>query len=589
MKKTLAIILAVAMLLLCCGCGKVLDPSKKIVSSDTSSSEDDKPGVIKMDEGEPTKSAIPLYGDFDVSKLPTAEYGVVPVGTNTAWNASGMIKNGNTDKEAAEYRNRVLNTPNTQDIYSITGTTYYVSARGSDDNNGLSPTTPFQTVKAPIFSSNVLKPGDAVLFERGGLWRLSSQFRCKAGVIYGSYGSGPKPAFYMSPYNFAQKPFWTQSNRQNIWKASVSDSDVGLLVFNHGEIVGVKKTNGLIALEKNGDYYFNRNDDTLYVYYDGGNPGAKFNDIECGLNKTAFAMYRAPGAVLDNLTIKYCGRHGINIANSDNNKITNCEFGFIGGARQDASDNYSVRLGNAIQMWNTVDGHVVDNNWIYQIYDTGITFQGDYSEISNNDKPYGDKPEIRKLNVYRNISYTNNLIEYCSMSFEWWNGDEKFYPSSADPSSYKENGETTRVENFKVTNNISRFAGYGWGAQRLDHTGSHLMCYKHSFPFSKNIDISDNIFDLSYSWMVRWEFNNSLHAKAYDNAGNQIDVPNNSVWPKEWKFKNNTYYQTNARFNEGMWYNSQSKAVDQDSLASAVRAIESSPKLVKWIDYSKVS
>ena len=49
------------------------------------------------------------------------------------------------------------------------GTTYYVSASGSDENNGTTENTPFKTIEK--VNSLSLSTGDEVCFKRGDLWR----------------------------------------------------------------------------------------------------------------------------------------------------------------------------------------------------------------------------------------------------------------------------------------------------------------------------------------------------------------------------------------------------------------------------------
>ncbi|MBY0587574.1 hypothetical protein K2X85_10375 [bacterium] len=81
-------------------------------------------------------------------------------------------------------------------------TTYYVSASGSDSNNGLSAATPFKTLaKAGTLS---LGPGDQLLLERGSVWRgerlrLNSVNGSDANpATIGAYGVGDKPTIYGS-------------------------------------------------------------------------------------------------------------------------------------------------------------------------------------------------------------------------------------------------------------------------------------------------------------------------------------------------------------------------------------------------------
>lgn len=565
MKKIIAVFMALTLTLLICGCGKSLaKPSKKLPADNTSSDEISEEAEGDYEEKIIVGSTAPVVGDavydleFNTADIETVEYGTHGPTLKTKWDASSTVTSSESDKEAAALRNKILSTGNTDEIYNITGKKYYVSPKGNDDNDGLTPATAFKTVNSKAFTSMV-KPGDAVLFERGGVWRLSNSIKAREGVTYGSYGTGEKPAFYMSPYNYAMPEFWLPSKRENIWKVSAADNDIGLIVFNEGEIVGDKKSSGLVALEKTGDYFYNREQDTVYVYCDKGNPGKVFNDIEICFSKAVFSVSRVENVTIDNLKIKYGGSMAVSMVTSDGSTVTNCEIGFIGGAYQNVKE--MLRYGNAIQQWNSVYNQVVENNWIYQVYDTAISWQGDYSWIMSNDVVYNEDKTINydlsRIDQYKNISYCNNLIEYCAMSIEFWHASR----TAADK---EKKLCRAPVENFDCSNNISRFAGYGWTTQRADHVGSHIMVYSRAFPEAKNCKIQNNIFDCSYSYMVRWDFNNSKYNAGFDISGN-------------------TYYQRKAKVNEGMWYGSMISATNQSTLESAVSIFDKSPKLVKWI------
>lgn len=574
MKKILAFALAVMMVILCCACGgdtgkdvsskptgnndstvssnDSITSSDEEVSSESSKKEDttNKNGSVVV--GDTAYESFIIDEDSNVKFEGATKGGISSL--DTPWNATGLKKTGYYDAEAKTVRESIMNTPNTMDIYGdkITGKVYYVSPDGDDNNDGLSPKTAIKTLDADKFLMNDFQPGDAVLFERGGIWRVTNKLKTKKGVVYGSYGEGPKPAFYASPYNYADEYFWSPSNRANIWKVTVADSDIGLVVFNHGEAVGVKKLNGLVAIEKNFDFYFNVNEDTLYIYYDGGNPGKVFKDIEIGLNMPIIDVSNQENVTIDNLSIKYSGRFGIDLCGCDGSTITNCELGFIGGALQTGS----TRLGNAIQTWNGVTNQVISNNWIYQIYDTGITWQGD-----NKYKTFhmGD--------TYENITFEKNLIEFCTMSFEFWHGNAEY--DASGKTTYTHDYETrAKVINFQIINNISRLPGWGWGAQRPDLVGAHIMCYKHIFPNAVGNKISGNVFDSAYSFLVTWE----MPSKAVENKRNG-----------EWDISGNTWYQQASKFNDGIRYNNSfNKASNQKELETVVAGFDTAPKAVKW-------
>ncbi len=558
MKKTVALLLAV-LLLLCCGCSQTNKSanntsSKKTGSNEVSSAEktddsgenqdtsstDTSDNVIDVTVGQITTSDGFVDMEFIETDEPEEETTTVvvdkPVDTlKTKWQADASVPSGKTDAQANVLRNKILNAPNTLENYKITGTKYYVSPKGNNNNDGKSPKTAVKDMNASIFRMNLLKPGDAVLFERGGVWRFTSAYKCKKGVTYGSYGTGLKPRFYGSAKNYADKDIWIPSNLKNVWKLTVADIDIGIIIFDHGEMVGVKKLNGLVALEKNGDFYYNKNQDTIYLYYDKGNPGSKFKDIEVGLKMPLFHVSTTE-VTLDNLCLKYTGTFGVDLdSGADNSVITNCEIGFVGGAIQSGTTRY----GNGIQCWNGVNHHVVKNNWVYQCYDTGITWQGDYDNGVHD--------------VYKNITYESNLVEYCCLSFEFWhanNGATYISPAT--------------VDNFKMINNISRFAGYGWGKQRPDPTGSHICGWQHMYPTAKGNEISGNSFDTCTNYMVNW----------------RIQVGGNNG---EWNISNNYWYHGKTVSNQGLIYGSWMNASDLTSLKAAVAIFDKNPAKVEWI------
>jgi hypothetical protein len=78
----------------------------------------------------------------------------------------------------------------------VQGATYYVdSAGGHDSNPGTSASQPWRTLEA--VNKALLRPGDAVRFRAGGVWRgeLAPEGRGAAGrpVVIGVYGSGARP------------------------------------------------------------------------------------------------------------------------------------------------------------------------------------------------------------------------------------------------------------------------------------------------------------------------------------------------------------------------------------------------------------
>lgn len=69
----------------------------------------------------------------------------------------GNPATGYLEPQADELRAKILNSPNTEEIYEIKGTKYYVSANGNDENDGLSPEKAICSIdaieKLPLISS----------------------------------------------------------------------------------------------------------------------------------------------------------------------------------------------------------------------------------------------------------------------------------------------------------------------------------------------------------------------------------------------------------------------------------------------------
>ena len=71
-----------------------------------------------------------------------------------------------------------------------------------------------------------------------------------------------------------------------------------------------------------------------------------------------------------------------------------------------------IRYGNGIELWNGGYNILINNCWIYQVYDSGITHQGQGTVA-------GDS-----LFTQDNITISNNLVEYCALAcVGYWASD----------------------------------------------------------------------------------------------------------------------------------------------------------------------
>ena len=127
-------------------------------------------------------------------------------------NAAQLLNpmSGGADAEAEALRQAILNT---EDQLVVTGTTYYVSPNGDDDNDGTSPEAAWRTLDGVALNRFLLQPGDAVLFERGYIYRRESAFVVRNGVSYGAYGEGEKPKILGSLKDYAEPSLWKESEK----------------------------------------------------------------------------------------------------------------------------------------------------------------------------------------------------------------------------------------------------------------------------------------------------------------------------------------------------------------------------------------
>ncbi len=329
------------------------------------------------------------------------------------------------DNEAKIMREKILNTPNTEELYEIKGTKYYISNNGCDKNDGLSPKAAIRTIDG---AENLpLKNGDALLFERGSTFRFTHQFNTVDGVIYGSYGEGEKPKIYGSEKNFA-KAIWKKSNKENVWETNLYyGTYVGGVIINDGEYVGVCKWS-IDELCENEHFYFNQYYKKLYFYSDKGNPADIFDSIEVNSDLLCMVMdINTNNNVFDNLCVKHFF-YGIYPHNQNHGiTVTNCEFAWIGG-----SGGKTVRHGNAVQSWNGGSDFTVRNNWFHQTFDSALSWQG------------GCKRAGMTFD-YKNINFSENLFEYNNCDIEFFDGPD------------------TTLENFRMDRNLMRFTSMGWG------------------------------------------------------------------------------------------------------------------------------
>ncbi len=476
LSKIVAVIMVISLLMMFVGCKKqnAVNPTNNNSLNSTTSSDDD--------------SEKTVYGEFTFEEtVSNVNENMEIVSKGNTANLSKNIK-GYADDKANNLRNEILNTGNTDKYYKIKGKKYYISSLNGDDlNDGTSPQTAFKSIEG--LTNVQLKQGDAVLFERGSVIRLFSTFLASDGVTYGSYGSGEKPKIFGSAINLVNVE-WTPSAKRNVWQIDYIYPECAGMFFDHGKEIGYKRTS-IRNLKKNTDFFQDPSKDILYVYCDKGNPSKVYESIEFSSQMSIIGIPSGVDNVtIDNLCIKYGGIMGVSGTwNTDHVNVTNCEIGYIGGG---TTSSGTVRYGNAIQFWTGANEIVCNHNWIYQTWDTAVTWQG------NGGGSF----------TYNNISFCDNLLEYNNGDFEYW-----------------DDGSSTK--NFVIEHNIMRFTSLGWGTRENDG-GYRGIEGAFSGRISKmtviNHRIKDNIIDCPGRQIINLEVSPKDLGKGIIISGNQIYV-----------------------------------------------------------------
>lgn len=398
------------------------------------------------------------------NELKTGTITETPAESGSAWQPLTAADRAGTD---AIYEQKLAATQAFAPLPAVSGKTYYISSIHGDDSN--SGTSPDKAWKSPVKAGEV-PSGSAVLFECGSVFRRTQNkwfFKAVSNVVYSTYGTGAKPVFYGSVNVPASK--WVKvpdkSNLYYFEDRSLSlfdlNNDIGSIIFNEGEAWGVKiqmtyqdpaeKTmpkNKTLALKdvsnglqtfasipgyalKNGQdlraydlsFYHDFGKARVYLYCEGGNPGARFDSVELAMNYPALQINdRQSNVTILNLDFRYYGNDPVHPMNNftagsgaytfdaitKNITIKNCRFYFIGGTIQVGYGewrDYYTRLGNGTTNYGACDGFVVENCCFDQIYDTAVTTQTEHNQAS------------------RNIVFRNNVMQNVWFGVELWAGD----------------------------------------------------------------------------------------------------------------------------------------------------------------------
>lgn len=422
-----------------------------------------------------------------------------------------------TDERIKEIRESVSNV---SILDSVAGKTYYVSnSTGNDANDGLTPETAWKTLQKVTRSEGLLEAGDAVLFKRGDLWRERVTFH--GGVIYSAYGEGEKPRFYGSPENGADPKKWSLvEGTDSIWVYETPLTDVGLVVLN-ADMDGTIWTDKEVPDLKDGEFYtrgskystvfdfkkeLDKNHDffsdirtsnnrvqtgKLYLRCEEGNPGEVYKSIEFNTANNIITV-SGDNVLIDNICIKYGGCHGIGSGSRKGLTVQNCEVGWIGGGIQYyGGTNGVVLFGNGIEIYGSAENYTINNCYVYQCYDAGITHQIDGGTGSY---------------VMNDINYSNNVIEDCIYNIE------HFIVDSDDGTGVR------KGRNVNITGNILRRAGYGFGITRPNgNSATNIRGVGRNEYEPGTFIVENNIFDRSSNVLLNSTAGHASWLPVYNN------------------------------------------------------------------------
>jgi hypothetical protein len=162
------------------------------------------------------------------------------------------------------------------------GNTYYVSPTGSDAGDGLTPATAWASVAK--VNATAFSAGSQVLFSRGGEWHqslsASSSGTPQDPIVYGAYGSGPKPTFWGSD-PIANTAFLKVAGTSSTYAVPLNQV-VNSVLADHGffRSASLNTSSSDVAVNRafvdstSNSWYYDDAADELYVNTGGVNPTA---------------------------------------------------------------------------------------------------------------------------------------------------------------------------------------------------------------------------------------------------------------------------------------------------------------------------
>lgn len=340
-----------------------------------------------------------------------------------------------------------------------------------------------------------LAPGDAVLFQRGGLWR--GQLRVRSGkpghpVTYGAFGDGPAPI--IQPSRPGDGPGRWRQEGDAVWSAdTAATADVGNVILDHGDDGCLFRRQDVASLQRDRDYFFDASTGRVFVKSESGNPGLRWRSVEFAEKIHAIDECMMHDVVFEGLAVRYTAAHGFGGGGVKRIAIRDCDISWVGGGYLyvDTLGN-GVRYGNGIEFWGGAEDALVEGCRVSECWDAGLTNQS-------------NEPG----SVQRNIVWRGNEVSRCEYSYEFW---------------HQGKGGTT--SEIRLEGNRFSDAGGGWGhRQRWNPNAAHLMLYDTTMDTPAFV-IRDNVFSRSADCLCRvfnqWRGHAEVSGNRWESGGEPV-------------------------------------------------------------------
>lgn len=229
-----------------------------------------------------------------------------------------------------------------------------------------------------------VKPGDKVLFQRGGTW--NGTLKAKSGtrnkpIFYGAYGEGAKPHFTQC-VDASGTNHWRRTyieSLRGLWEStpvlsSKLDADVGLLIADSGPIMDGQTSDALFVKVDTA----NELTEECRFWYDAekrrvvvrryNTPEKILGKVRLTLAKPIVTLDGCANATFEGLALRFGGSDGFVGKNVENITIRNCDISYVGGGVSDGA-----KLGGGIVLDGNVRNVNLVRNRIWQSYGAAIS------------------------------------------------------------------------------------------------------------------------------------------------------------------------------------------------------------------------